>query len=177
MHCDNGFELLIVVVFVMSPQLGGIWSKAQDLVITFFLGEGEPLPDFHLRALTIRIKLELIRYQTGQINNITGKYIMGLSKLKHIHQYTTSHDIDYRRFERQPQSEQLPLKFTPKTEKIFETLETADIDMNPPHSMIEPIVNRNFGNKFQHQNGPNQHHQTHKNTSKQYQHRNTRQQY
>ena len=37
------------------------------------------------------------------------------------------------------------------------------------HSKIEPIVNRNYGNKFQHHNRPNQRQQNHKNTSQQYQ--------
>ena len=39
MHNDNGFYLLISVVFAMSPQLGGLGTKYQDLVIPFFLGE------------------------------------------------------------------------------------------------------------------------------------------
>ena len=51
---------------------------------------------------------------------------------------------------------------------IFENLETEDIDMNPYHSMIEPIVNMNFGNKFYHNNGPNKTQHTKKNTSQQY---------
>ena len=62
-------------------------------------------------------------------------------------------------------------------EVILETLEKLDIDMNPSNSMIEPIVNRNFGNKLKHQNGPNKRQHTNKNTSHQYQHSNTRQQY
>ena len=43
--------------------------------------------------------------------------------------------------------------------------------MNPSHSIIEPIVSSNFGNKFQHQNVPNQRQRTHKNTSQQLHHR------
>ena len=35
--------------------------------------------------------------------------------------------------------------------------------------MIEPIVNRNVGNTFHHQNGQNQPQQTHKNTIQHYQ--------
>ena len=66
MHCDNGFELLIYVVFAMSLQLVGLGPKAQDLVIPFCLGEGETLPDYHLRALKIRSELELMIDQTGQ---------------------------------------------------------------------------------------------------------------
>ena len=55
--------------------------------------------------------------------------------------------------------------------EIFETLETVDIDMNPSHSMIGPIVNRNFGNTFQHQIELNQHQHTHKSASQKYQHK------
>ena len=73
MHNDNGFELLIGFVLSMSPQLGGLGPKYQDLVIPPRLGEGEPLPDFHLRALEIRSEIVLMRYKTGQINNLTRK--------------------------------------------------------------------------------------------------------
>ena len=41
--------------------------------------------------------------------------------------------------------------------------------MITPRSMIEPIVNQNFGNTFQHQNGPNQRKKIHKDTSQKYQ--------
>ena len=57
MNCDNGFDLIISVVFAVSPQLGGLVPKYQDHVIPFFPGEGESLPYFHLRALTIRSEL------------------------------------------------------------------------------------------------------------------------
>ena len=49
--------------------------------------------------------------------------------------------------------------------------------MNPSHSMIEPIVNKNFRNSFKHQNGPNQNQHTNKNSSQKYQYSNNRQQY
>ena len=62
----------------------------------------------------------------------------------------TSYELDYRRFERQPQRKQLYVTFTPKIKEIFETIETADIDTNQYNSIIEPIVNSNFGNTFQH---------------------------
>ena len=61
MHYDNGFELLIAVVLSMIPQLGGLGPKAQDLVIPFHLGEGEPLTYFHLIALVIGSELVLMR--------------------------------------------------------------------------------------------------------------------
>ena len=43
MQYDNVFELFIVVVFSKSTQLGGLGTKAQDPVIPFHLGKGEPL--------------------------------------------------------------------------------------------------------------------------------------
>ena len=118
-----------------------------------------------------------MRYQTGKISNLIKKWITELSNLKHPQLYMTFYDLEYRRFERQPQSNQLYLTFTPKLEEIFETIETADININSYQSLIEPIIDRNFKNTFQHHNGPNKRQHTHKNTSQQYQHKNTRQQY
>ena len=40
MYYDNGFEILVAVVFVMSTQLGVLGPKAKYLVIPFYLGEG-----------------------------------------------------------------------------------------------------------------------------------------
>ena len=37
MHYDNGFELLIKFFIFMSPQLGVLGPKAQDLLIPFYL--------------------------------------------------------------------------------------------------------------------------------------------
>ena len=93
MHYDNGFEIILAVVFATSPQLGGLGPKAQDIVIPLHLDEEELLSDFHLRALAIRSELVLTIYQTGQINNLTGKYIMELSKVKHLQRYMNSFDI------------------------------------------------------------------------------------
>ena len=73
MNNDNGFYLLIAAVFSTSTQLVGLGHKDQDLVIPFFLSEGENLPYFHHRALEIRNELILIKYQKGQINKLTGK--------------------------------------------------------------------------------------------------------
>ena len=43
------------------------------------------------------------------------------------------------------------IKFT--IENVFETLLTAYVGMSIDHSMIDPIVNINLGNIFQHLNG------------------------
>ena len=116
MNNDNGFDLLIAVVFATSPQLGGLGPKAQDLVIYFRLGEGETLPQLHLRALHNRSENFLFQYQTGKIKNLTGKYIMELSKLKHLQRYTTPFGLDYKKFERLIQSQQLSTIPTPTIE-------------------------------------------------------------
>ena len=91
----------------MIPQLGQLGPNDQDLLIPLRLGEGKPLPYFHLRYLTIRSEIVLIRDQTGQINNLTGKYIMELSKPKHLQHYMNFFELDLRWFERHPQSNQL----------------------------------------------------------------------
>ena len=77
----------------------------------------------------------------------------------------TPYELDYRKFERLPQSHQLSTKFTSTIKEVFETLDTFDIYMTSSHSMIEPIVNRNYGNIFQHNNGPNQFQHIQKNTN------------
>ena len=75
MNNYNGFDLIVAVLFVMSTQLG---DKAQDLLIYFRLGEGETPPQFHLIDIQIRNEIFLLQYETGQINNLTGKYIVEL---------------------------------------------------------------------------------------------------
>ena len=40
MNIDNISDLLVAVVFSMSPQLGGILPKEQDLVDSLSLGDG-----------------------------------------------------------------------------------------------------------------------------------------
>ena len=146
-------------------------------MISFCLGEGEPLPDFHLRALAIRSEIVLMRDLKGWIKKLTVKYNMELPNMKHLQSYMTSFEIYFRRFEGHPQSEQLSIIFNPSMELKFETLETSYIDMNPSNSIIEPIVKRNFGNTFHHHNGPNQRQYTNKNASQQYHYTTTRKQY
>ena len=68
----------------MSPQLGELGPISQELVIYSHLGKGENLPQFHLRAIQIRSENFMLQDETGKINNLTGKYIMELPKLKHI---------------------------------------------------------------------------------------------
>ena len=75
----------------------------------------------------------------------------------------------YRKFERLPQRHQISTICSSTVEEVFETPEIADVDMSTDHSIIEPIVKWNFVNTFQHQNGPNQRQQIHKNTIQQYQ--------
>ena len=73
MNNNNGFDLLIAVLFAMSSWLGGLGTKAQDLLVSFCLGEVETLPQLRLRSLQVRSEIVLLEYETGQINNLTGK--------------------------------------------------------------------------------------------------------
>ena len=78
MNNDNGFALIIAVVFSTSPQLWGLELKDQYLVISFWLGVGETFPQFHLKTIQTRNEIFLLQYETGQINILTGKKIMEL---------------------------------------------------------------------------------------------------
>ena len=51
MNIDNGFDLLVTVLFSICPQLGGLVPKAHYLVISFCLGKGEPLAKLYLMSL------------------------------------------------------------------------------------------------------------------------------
>ena len=76
-------------------------------------------------------------------------------------------ELEYIKFEQNPQRCQISTNFHLTIEEVFDTLETADVDMSESHSMIDPIFNRNFGNTFRHRNGPNQRHHVHKYTGQQ----------
>ena len=96
MNLDNLFDLLVDIVFVMIPQIGGIWPKAQDLVIYFHLSKGETLLKYHLRYLQAKSENFLLNDKTEQKKNLAGKYIMELSKLKNLQCYTTKFELEYR---------------------------------------------------------------------------------
>ena len=119
MIIDNYFDLLIAVVFFMSHQLGEIGPKSQYHVIYFRLGEGETFQQFHLIALQAQSKNLLLKDSTWKINNSTGKYIMELSKSKHLQRYMTSFEPEYRNFEQLSQRNQRSTTFHFKIEGIF----------------------------------------------------------
>ena len=169
MNNDNRFDLIIAVVFAIIPQIGGLGPKAKYLVISFFLNEGETLLKLNRIDLQIRSEIFLLKDETGHINNLTGKYIMKLSKLKHIQRYMTTFELYCINFECLPKIQQLSTIFNSTIEELFETLETVFVDMSTAHSIVEPIFGRDFGNTFQHQNGPNKCQRIHKNTIQQYQ--------
>ena len=146
MDNDNAFELIIAVVFAKNPQLGWLGPKAQYLVIDFCHSEGETLPQFHFRSLQIRSEIVLLLDKIGRINNLRGKYIIALSKLKYLQIYMTPFQLYYRNFERLPQSHQIPTTFTPTIKEVSGNLDIADTYMTSSHSIIEPIINRSFGN-------------------------------
>ena len=62
----NRFDLLVVFVFAVSPQLGEIGPKVQDLVISFWLGEVESLPEFHPTASEARSEIYMFNNEWGQ---------------------------------------------------------------------------------------------------------------
>ena len=81
----------------------------------------------------------------------------------------TNFELDYGNFQCLPQIHQLSTIFHSAIEELFETLETADVDMSTAYFIIELIFNWNFGNKLHYHNGTNQRQHIRKNTSQQYQ--------
>ena len=63
----------------------------------------------------------LLQDQTGQMNNLTGKYITELSKLKHLQRYMTHLGLYYRRFELLPKRQQLSIKSTTTIGYVLDT--------------------------------------------------------
>ena len=94
---------------------------------------------------------------------------MEISKLKHLQRHMTALKLEYRNFKVLPQIHKLSTMFHFIIEEVFENLETADVDMSTSHSIIYPIVIRNFDNTFRDHNVPNKHQHFHKNKSQQYQ--------
>ena len=108
--------------------------------------------------------------ETGQKNNRTGKYIIELSKLKHLQCYTTKFELEFINIERKPI---VSNKFHFIVVEVFETLETLfDAPTTTYYStMIKPSVSKNFGNYYHHQNGTNQHQHVNQHTGQNYQSR------
>ena len=171
MNNDNGFDLLIIVVFYMSPELVRLGPKAQDLVIYFPLVKGDNIPQFHLRYLQARSELFLLKDTTGQMNNLTGKDVTELSKLKHLQWYVNNFGIEHRKFERKSKdtnsalypNKQFKRSLKHSRNRLFRHVSS------PFHDW--PHCKQIFWKNIHHQNGPNKHQHIHKITSKSYQSR------
>ena len=134
------------------------WNQTSSPCDIFSPWWRKNLPQFHLRALQVRSKHFLLKYKTVQINNFTSKYTMKLSKTKHLQCYMNKFELEYRNIMRLPQIIHLSTTFLLILKSVFETIETVYVEMSTAHSMIGPIVYRNFDNTCHHQNGPNQWH-------------------
>ena len=88
----------MAVLFDMSPQLGGIVPKFQDLVTSFQLIECESLPGFHLQSLQPKIEIYKLNDNIFQGNNLACKCSMEISKLQLLQHYIASLKMDYRKF-------------------------------------------------------------------------------
>ena len=66
MNNNNGFGIIIPVVFSMYTQLGVLGPKSQDLVISFHIGEGETLPQFHLKSIQVRSEIYCCKIKKGK---------------------------------------------------------------------------------------------------------------
>ena len=67
-------------------------------MVYFRHGEVETIPQFQLKYLHTRSENFLLQDEIGQTNNLTGKYIMEMSKLEHLQCYMTNFELDYINF-------------------------------------------------------------------------------
>ena len=95
MNLDNLFDLLVAVVFSMSPQIGVIRPKHQDLLVYYLLGEVETLSQSYQRKLQGTSKLSLLNNKTQQTTNLVGKYTTEISILKHLQHRITTFEREY----------------------------------------------------------------------------------
>ena len=113
----------------------------------------------------------MLNDKTRQTNILICKYIMDLLKFKYLQCHIATIELENRQFEYKPQRHQISNTFQFTIEEIFKTLETADLYITTANysTLIETIVNRNFGNTFHFNNGKNWHQYLHKHTSQLYQ--------
>ena len=113
----------------------------------------------------------MLNDKTRQTNILICKYIMDLLKSKYLQCHISTIELENRQFECNSQRHQLSNTFQFTIEEMFETLETADVYITTANysTLIETIVNRNFGNTFHFHNGPNWQQPLHKHTSQLYQ--------
>eukprot|EP00957_Ditylum_brightwellii_P210166 15364630-Ditylum_brightwellii.AAC.1 len=74
-YCKCGFDVLVTIIFGVSPQLGRKHKNAQILVIKFTIYSGEKLSNFCHRALNTQATIQLMQDKTGQSNKFVSKYI------------------------------------------------------------------------------------------------------
>ena len=145
----------------LEPNIKTLWYN-------FALVKGELYHNYTLDIFRPE-NIFLFNDETGQVKNHKGKYIMELSKLKRLQCYINTFELKYIKSECNPQRHQFSTTFHHTIEELFETLYTVDVYIPTVHSIVDPIFNRDFGNNFHHQNGPNQHQHVHKPTGRQYQ--------
>ena len=73
MNFYNGFDLIVAVVFDMSPQFGVLEPKAKELLIYFFIGKGGNSHNFTLELFGNEVNIfswtmKQVRQTISQVN-------------------------------------------------------------------------------------------------------------
>ena len=89
---DLGFLFLLDFPWVLLLDYLDKNSKTFDLLSLWWRGN---LPQLYLRDLQAQSETFLSNDKTGQINNLAGKYIMKISKLKHVQLYMNIFSLKY----------------------------------------------------------------------------------
>ena len=76
----DGFQLLWIITYRNSPQLGGHARDLQNYVETLNAVDGEEITEFYERTLVMLNEIELQEDSTGQSNRLTNRFVTILSE-------------------------------------------------------------------------------------------------
>ena len=76
----DGFQLLWIITYRNSPQLGGHARDLQTYVETLNAIDGEEITEFYERTLVMLNEIELQEDSTGQSNRLTNRFVTILSE-------------------------------------------------------------------------------------------------
>ena len=83
----DGFQLLWIITYRNSPQLGGNARDLQGYVETLQVIDGEEITEFYERTLLMHNEIELQEDKTGQNNRLTYRFVQLLSEFIDIKQH------------------------------------------------------------------------------------------
>ena len=111
----NRFYIIIAIVFTTKNKISGLVIKYEYIVVYFCLVEGWNIPPLHLKYLWYQSEKFLFTMEQDKQKN--HRWINhGNLKIKNLQHYTTTFEIEYIKYELNPDMHQLSTTFQFKTE-------------------------------------------------------------